>query len=104
MSDALPLSTDPSAPTAVDPMGQSIVWSFEDDQGSCSEPCTHTWQYRLAGDEAWSVPQTAGNFWIWVWTEDIATVTGSGIFEFKVAVTDCANQTVESEFYYIEVN
>ena len=103
VSDGLPLSTDPGAPTPVEPIGQSIVWTYTDDQGACSEPCTHTWQYRPVGDEFWSTPQTAGSHLYWVWTEDIVTVTGGGIFEFKVSVTDCANQTVESELYYIVV-
>jgi len=110
-SDGTPLSTDSANPTPVETNESAIVWTYSDDYASCSDvsppPRTLQWSYRpLDGD--WTTytvypdGQGGGTFWMWVWA-DTTVISESETVEFKVSVTDCANQTVESGSYYIAV-
>ncbi len=103
LSDSFPISTDPEAPTLIDSIGQTIVWMFDDDKVDCSGPFTHTWSYRTDSSAEW-IDVEAGTYLWWVWTEDMGAVTGGGVFEFKVAVTDCTGQTTESDTGYIVID
>jgi len=110
-SDLAPLSTDPANPTPVEANDSAIVWTYNDDFASCSDviplPRTLQWSYRpLDGD--WTTytvypdGQGGGTFWGWIWA-DTTVICETETLEFKVSVTDCANQTVESSTYYIAV-
>jgi len=110
-SDETPLSTDPANPTPVEANDQAIVWTYGDDYTFCSDvsprPRILQWSYRpLDGD--WTTytiypdGQGGGTFWWWVWA-DTTLIGGSETVEFKVSVTDCTGQTVESDTYYIVV-
>jgi hypothetical protein len=111
-SDETPLSTDPANPTPVESNDSAIFWIYNDDYVSCQDvsppPRTLQWSYRPLGSGDWTTytvypdGQGGGTFWGWVWA-DTTVITESETVEFKVSVTDCTDQTTESEMFYITV-
>lgn len=98
------LSSAPQSPTY---MGQNyfILWTFSDDFAFCSEDCTHTAKYQVAGDSQWtalSVSSDAANGYAWV-ELPVTSLQNATTYAFRFAVTDCASQTTGSDTHYFRV-
>ena len=54
------------------------------------------------GDGSWTyeVPGWSYIYWVLIEEPTIADTTGSGLFEFKLSVTDCHDQTIDSEVFW----
>ena len=113
------MSSDPANPNK--PLiGHELFFAYDDD-GNCQgiAPEKH-WMYRpvelqegggvLPLDE-WTIEVPDWSFMYWVLMKEptIAEITGPGLFELKISVTDCMGQTTDTEGfygkrYYIQVN
>jgi hypothetical protein len=114
------LSTDSGNPTTVGG-SELIYWWYADESLSCTEDVTVDWQYRVFGSgdaftvvdlpavtgatlaaalEAWGGYKPPGNTGFTGYTR----ILGGGTFEFQAVLTDCADQTVTSESYFLTVD
>jgi len=105
------LSSDPANPH--EPQSQDMLFfAYDDDGVGCQIAPTLNWMYRPVemqagvavplGDGSWTYEVPGWSFMYWVLIEEptIAENTGPGLFEFKMSVTDCLNQTTDSEDFY----
>jgi hypothetical protein len=81
------------------------VWSFSDDFASCSEDCTHTAEYSVAGSDIWteitvSSDAAEGSAWVEL---PITGLQNATTYAFRFTVTDCAGQSTQSGEYYFRV-
>ena len=54
------------------------------------------------GDGSWTYEVPGWSYMYWVLLEEptIADTTGPGLFEFKLSVTDCHDQTTDTEVFW----
>jgi len=113
------LSSDPANPNK--PQSQDMLFFAYDDDGNCQGIAPEKrWMYRpvelqegggvLPLDE-WTIEVPGWSFMYWVLIKEptLADITGTGLFELKISVTDCLDQVTDSEGfygkrYYIQVN
>ncbi len=96
------LSTDPENPTVL-PENARLIWTFSDDRATCSGPCTHTWEYRPAGESEW-ITNVPGTGYFYVFFNVPLDIMGYGLFELRVSATDCAGQTAYSPVFYVYID
>jgi len=101
------LSTDSNNPTLISDDLSLIVWAYNYDYSTCSRfPSqlyyTLTWSFRPAGTLDWTT-NTASSYLWWVWCSGLPGRMGSGLFEFKVGVTDSVGQSAESNTCYLQI-
>ena len=111
------LSSDPAYPGK--PQSKDILfWAYDDDNLAC-RGVEISWKYRpvalLDGEVValsdWIVKEPWRFLWfVWIETPGIANIpSGPGLFEFKMTLTDCMGQMVDSEGfwgkrYYFQIN
>jgi len=103
------VTTDPEYPHK--PGSENLLlWAFDDDFLSCTGgSIEHRWMYRpvelqsgepvAVGEWIVKVP-VSYMYWIWIDNPCIADITGPGLFEFKMTVTDCLGQETDSEIFF----
>ena len=106
------LSTDPANPHK--PKSEHVIFfAYDDDSVDCGgvAPLKY-WMYRPVelqagvavplGDGSWTYEVPGWSFMHWVLIEEptIADTTGLGLFEFKLSVTDCHDQTTDTEGFW----
>ncbi len=83
----------------------TLVWTFSDDQGSCSGACLLKAEYQAVGSGRWTrLPVASGP------DPGLASVSlpveildRDTKYGFRFSVTDCAGQTTQSAVYYFAV-
>jgi hypothetical protein len=104
------MTTDPDNPHK--PLSENVLFFAYDDDGlGCQgiAPEKH-WMYRpvaMQDGEAvplddWIIEEPSWSYLWYVLIEEptIADTTGPGLFEFKLTVTDCLDQTTDTEEFY----
>ena len=106
------LSTDPANPHK--PTSEHVIFfAYDDDSVDCEGVAPQKyWMYRPVelqageavplGDGSWTyeVPGWSYMYWVLIEEPTIADTTGPGLFEFKLSVTDCHDQTTDSEVFW----
>ncbi|MCP4606476.1 MAG: hypothetical protein GY847_39210 [Proteobacteria bacterium] len=110
-NDSSPLSTDANNPTLMEEYDR-VFWKYNDDYASCpsDHEITVQYQYRVAGSSTEMTnliirPNGEGGEFgdDWALTDSIG-ILGSGSFELRVVLIDCAGQTTMSKSHYITVD
>jgi lysophospholipase L1-like esterase len=102
------LSTDPANPHKPE-SPDVLFWAYDDDKQTCTGSSVN-WMYRpvelQAGEVValgdWVVEEPWRYLWYaWIENPGIADVPAvPGLYEFKMTVTDCLDQTIDSEVFW----
>ena len=84
----------------------SVLWTFSDDYGSCTGPCTHRARYKPVDGSTWTeLPVSTDPDGTWyAFAELPVSQLKNGTYCFVFDVTDCAGQATPSGTYYFTVN
>jgi len=84
---------------------ENVLWTFSDDYAACSEDCTHVAEYQAVGAAGWaalSVTSDDAQGYALV-ALPIDSLQNATTYAFRFSVTDCANQSAQSQTYYFRV-